>query len=77
MIDIIGLLRPFIFINKHINVTIVNCILIYELRRLKRDLKDFPDSLMDDMASKNISSCTVFYTALLMKTNLHIQPILS
>ena len=31
---------------------------------------------MDDMASKNISSCTVSYTALPMKTDLHFQPTL-
>ena len=33
--------------------------------------KVFPDGLMDDMASKNISNCTVSYTALPMKTDLH------
>ena len=32
---------------------------------------------MVNMASKNISSCTVSYTALPMKTDLHFQPTLS
>ena len=40
------------------------------------NLKVFPDGLMDDMASKNISSCTVYYTALPMKTDLHFQPVI-
>ena len=40
-------------------------------------LKVFPDGLMDDMASKNISSCTVSYKALPIKTDLHYQPTLS
>ena len=45
---------------------------------LKTDMvKDFRDSLMDDMASKNISSCTVSYTALPVKIDLHFQPTLS
>ena len=34
-------------------------------------VKVFPDSLVDNMASKNISSCTLSYTALRMKTDLH------
>ena len=38
--------------------------------------KVFPDGLMDDMMSKNISNCTVSDTALPMKTDLHFQPIL-
>ena len=36
----------------------------------KSILKDFQESLMDDMPSKNSSSCTVSYTALPIKTNL-------
>ena len=32
------------------------------------------DGLMEDMTSKNISSCTVSYTALPMKTDFHFQP---
>ena len=39
--------------------------------------KVFPDGLMDDMTSKNISSCTVSYTALPVKIDLHFQPTLS
>ena len=37
----------------------------------------FPDDLIDDMVSKNISDCTVSDTALPMKTDLHLQPTLS
>ena len=40
-------------------------------------LKVFPEGLMVDMTSKNISRCTVSYTALPMKTDLHFQPTLS
>ena len=40
------------------------------------NLKVFPEGLMVDMASKNISSFTVSYTALPMKTDLHFQPTL-
>ena len=40
-------------------------------------INDFPDSLMGDMASKNISSCTVSYTAIPMTTDLHLHPKLS
>ena len=36
----------------------------------------FRAGLMVDVASKNISRCTVFYTALPMKTDLHFQPTL-
>ena len=36
-------------------------------------IKVFPENLMVDMASKNISSCTVSYTPLPMKTDLHFQ----
>ena len=36
-----------------------------------------PEGLMVDMASKNISRCTVSFTALPMKTDLHFQPTLS
>ena len=34
----------------------------------------FPDGLMDDMASKNISTCCVSYIALPMKTDLQLSP---
>ena len=40
-------------------------------------LKVFPDGLMDDMASKNISSCSVSYAALQMKTDFFNQHCLS
>ena len=40
-------------------------------------LKVFQDALMDDTTSKHISSCNVFYTALQMETDLHVQPTLS
>ena len=43
----------------------------------KTDIKVFPEGLMVNMASKNISRCTVSYTALPMKTDLHFQPTLS
>ena len=43
----------------------------------KCSLKGFPDGLMDVMASKNISNCTVSYTALQMNIDLHFQPTLS
>ena len=36
----------------------------------------FPEGLVVDMASKNISRCTVSYTALSMKTDLHFEPTL-
>ena len=37
-------------------------------------VKAFPEGLMVDMASKNISRCTVSYTALPKKTDLHFKP---
>ena len=40
-------------------------------------LQVFPDGLMDDIVPKNISNCTVSYTALPMQTDLHYQPTLS
>ena len=43
---------------------------------LKVLFKVFPEGLMVDMASKNISSCTVSYTPLPKKTDLHFQPTL-
>ena len=43
----------------------------------KFSVKVFPDGLMDVIASKNISSCSVPYTALPMKTDSHFQPTLS
>ena len=44
------------------------------MTRGKNELKVFPEGLMDDMASKNISSYTMSYTAFPMKTDLHFQP---
>ena len=41
------------------------------------DFKVFPDGLMDELTSKTISSCTVSYTALPMKTDLHFQSTLA
>ena len=43
----------------------------------KKSIKVFREGLVVDMASKNISICTVSYTALPMKTDLHFQPTLS
>ena len=48
--------------------------LLFEINSI---IKVFPEGLMVDMASKNITSCTVSYTALPMKTDLHFQPTLS
>ena len=39
-------------------------------------IKVLPEGLMVDMALKNISSFTVSYTPLPMKTDLHFQPTL-
>ena len=43
----------------------------------KGSFKVYRKGLMVDMASKNISNCTVSYTALPMKTDLHCQITLS
>ena len=74
--------------NSKSNVTTQNATKKSVTQRLRTDLwrsggvttgvvKVFPDCLIDDMTLKNISNCTVSYTALQMKTDLHFQPTLS
>ena len=52
-------------------------VVVIALERQSQGFLRFSIGLMVDMASKNISSCTVSYTALPMKTDFHFQPTLS
>ena len=54
----------------------VTYLLIEQILVSAIELKVFPEGLMVEVASKNISRCTVSYTALPMKTDLHFQPTL-